>query len=358
MGYSWKGTVTVYDTKCIWDTLEKTDKPILLYGMGNGAEKVLDQLSKRKIKVSGVFANDEFVRGQEFCGFKVLTYQEAKEKFGDMVVLLCFGTHLGYVINRIKEIGSEQEIYAPDVPVAGNGVFDGLFYDLHQDEIKRAKSCLSDFKSQTVFDEIIKYKLDGKIEHLLNCESPDDENWSLLNLGDEESYLDIGAYNGDTIRYFLEIVKGYKKILAVEPEPHSFKKLSKMAENLENVTLFPVAIGKEKGTGLFDIGNGRGSSLGKGKPIDIDCIDSIAGADGVSFIKIDSEGQEADAIEGGRKTIENFAPKMLIAAYHRPEDIFDIPLRVLNINGNYDVFLRRSPCLPAWEINYYFVPKI
>ena len=52
------------------------DKPIVLYGMGNGADKVLDELESRNIAVKGIFASDDFVRGQFFKGFKVMTFKE------------------------------------------------------------------------------------------------------------------------------------------------------------------------------------------------------------------------------------------------------------------------------------------
>lgn len=66
--------------------------PILMYGMGNGAEKVLAALSVHGISVSDFFASDEFVRGQSFMGKKVLSYAAACEKYGDFAVVLGFGS--------------------------------------------------------------------------------------------------------------------------------------------------------------------------------------------------------------------------------------------------------------------------
>ena len=63
-----------------WELLKKQEK-LLLYGMGNGADKLLDIFSREGIKCDGVFASDEFVRGQSFRGYKVMTHGEAKEKF-------------------------------------------------------------------------------------------------------------------------------------------------------------------------------------------------------------------------------------------------------------------------------------
>ena len=76
----------------MWLRLKETQKPILMYGMGNGADKILAELEKRGIEVSGFFASDGFVRGHNFHGKRVLSYSEAKEKFGSFIVLLAFGS--------------------------------------------------------------------------------------------------------------------------------------------------------------------------------------------------------------------------------------------------------------------------
>ncbi|MBR6903005.1 MAG: hypothetical protein IKN39_03855 [Clostridia bacterium] len=56
-----------------------------------------------------------------------------------------------------------------------------------------------------------------------------------------------------------------------------------------------------------------------------------------------------------KKTISKFRPKMQIAAYHRSEDLIEIPQSVLTIRNDYNVYLRHNPCLPAWDVNYFFM---
>ena len=101
----------------LWRHLKETDKPILMYGMGNGADKILAELDKRGIEICDFFASDGFVRGHFFHGKRVLSYSEAKEQYGDFIVLLAFGSSLDDVIENIIKISKEQELYAPDVPV-------------------------------------------------------------------------------------------------------------------------------------------------------------------------------------------------------------------------------------------------
>ena len=91
----------------VWEKAAQTKKPILLYGTGNGADKILDELTRLGVRVSGVFASDGFVRKRTFRGFPVLSYSEAKEQFGDFLVLVAFGTNRPDVMRNFLSIAKE-----------------------------------------------------------------------------------------------------------------------------------------------------------------------------------------------------------------------------------------------------------
>ena len=209
----------------MWDRLKAETKPIVLYGTGDAAEKILKELDTRNIRVSGIFASDGFVRDREFAGFKVLSYAQACECFGKMCVLLCFGSHRPEVLENIVRINREQDLYAPDLPVAGEGLFDRSFYLQHKERFDAVYNTLADEQSRFVFNKVIEYKLTGRIEPLLECSTPEEENWRLLfdnvpvtgpsplsseasDSGRAEglSFLDLGAYTGDTVELFLSVI--------------------------------------------------------------------------------------------------------------------------------------------------------
>ena len=110
----------------LWTHLQKTDKKIVMYGMGNGADKILAVCRERGIEVVDFFASDGFVRGHSFYGKRVLSYSEMKERYGaeNVIVLLSFASSLPDVLEYIYKIASECELYAPDVPVCGTNLFD------------------------------------------------------------------------------------------------------------------------------------------------------------------------------------------------------------------------------------------
>lgn len=335
----------------LWIKLQNATKPVVLYGMGNGADKILALCEKYGVKVSGVFASDGFARHNEYHGFTVLSYSEMKQKFGEMIVLVSFGTQRPEVISLIAQVASEQELYCPDTPVIGEGEFE-CFYSDHREEFDCMRERLADEQSKLVWDSMIAYRLSGKIEYLKQAETPVEESYvNILKLTDHEDYLDLGAYTGDTVKEFLNYVNSYSSITAVEPDRKTFQKLT---QNAPFARCIQAAVSSHDGEVLFQAAAGRQSSIGKnGTPIPAISIDGLHSS--FSYVKMDVEGAECAAIEGGQETIALCKPKMLIAAYHRTEDYLEIPRKVLNINPDYRVYMRHHPYIPAWDTNFYFI---
>ena len=69
---------------------------------------------------------------------------------------------------------------------------------------------------------------------------------------------------------------------------------------------------------------------------------------------MDVEGAEKSAITGGTNTLSN-KPKLHIAAYHKSEDLYSLPLKIKEICPDYKIYMRKHKALPAWDINYIFV---
>ncbi len=343
----------------LWTYLSKTEKPIWLYGMGDGAEKVMERLEDVGVTPAGVFASDAFARRNNFCGFEVIPYSEAKIKCSEMIVLVCFGTQIPEVIDNIKKISAEQELYIPDVPVYGDGTFNEAFLNKYLKEVNKVYDILADEQSRFVFNSLIEFKLTGNPESLFASATPYGEVYeNIITLSSEEVFLDLGAYKGDTVEDFIKRAGGkYNYIYAVEPDKKIYNKLINATNDIKNFTALNAAISNTCGTIMFSMKGGRNSSACAGGGVETSSItvDEIAKAHAPTFIKFDVEGAENAAINGARNTIFKHKPKMQIAAYHRNEDIFNIPLTVHSIRDDYKIYLRRNPCVPAWDINYFFI---
>ena len=340
----------------LWEYLKGAQKPIVLYGIGNGADKIIKVLDEKGIEYKGVFASSGFVRPKLFHGFPVESYETIKSRLGDMIVLLCFGTHLPEVIENIKKIACEQELYAPEVPVVGGGLFDSDFLLHNKTEFDKIYNLLADESSKQTFENVVKYKLSGKIDYLFDCETYADEPYeTFLRLKKGECFLDLGAYNGDTVLDFANRCPDYGKIIAVEPDFKNFKKLTFNTKDLKNTECHNFPVSDFTGKGGFVMNSGRNSLAGEGAETDFITVDDLLKGQEVTLIKMDVEGEELKAIEGAKNTISIHRPKMIISAYHRTEDFLTLPDKVLGICGNYKIYMRHFPSLPAWDTVYYFI---
>ena len=134
------------ETNFLWEYLRDTDKTVVMYGMGNGADKILSICDRYGINVADFFASDGFVRGHLFHGKRVLSYSEVCEKYGkeNLIVLLSFASSLPDVLANIYKIADECELYAPDVPVCGEELFDRAFFENNESKINSVAAILAD----------------------------------------------------------------------------------------------------------------------------------------------------------------------------------------------------------------------
>ncbi len=343
----------------IWEYLKKSKKSVVMYGMGNGADKILDVCDTYGIEVCDFFASDGFVRGHSFHGKRVLSYSEVKDKYGaqSIIVLLSFATSLPSVLDNIKRIASECELYAPDVPVCGTELFTLEYAREHKKELADAYSLLSDEDSRRIFENTVKYKLSGDISFLFAAESDKGEVYtSLLKAEDICTYADLGAYNGDTVRELLEYSSALADVTAFEPDRRSFRKLCEWASGVSVPrikTVNAAAWSCDTTLTFGDEGNRNSGLFARGKTVEVRAttLDSFLEGKRVDYIKYDVEGCEREALEGSRRTILSHHPRLLVSAYHRSEDIFSLPLMIHSLFPDYKLYLRRYPYIPAWDLN-------
>lgn len=346
----------------MWDHLASTSKTVVMYGMGNGADKILAVCEKYGVCVSDFFASDGFVRGHSFHGKTVLSYSDVKAKYGaeNIIVLLSFGSSLPDVLELFKTVNSECELYAPDVPVCADALFNYEFFRANRDKIDQAYSLLADEESRRIYENVILYKLSGRIEYLFAAESQKDESYALLGARGFSSAADLGAYNGDTARELLRYSPDIKKIYALEPDKRNFRKLSEFCSAYEgSAELIPVnaAAWSEDTTLIFGGEGNRNSGIfaptktAKAVEVSARSLDSVLCGEAVDYIKYDVEGAEREAIEGSRETILSHHPALLVSAYHKSEDIFALPLQIHELSTDYKLYYRRYPYVPAWDLN-------
>lgn len=109
-----------------------------------------------------------------------------------------------------------------------------------------------------------------------------------------------------------------------------------------------------KGEKLRFLGADAGSHASEKGDIIIEgiALDEVVKDEKVTFIKMDIEGSELNALKGASNTIGYNKPRLAICIYHKPEDVLEIPLYILGLVPEYKFYIRHY-CSNMWETVLY-----
>jgi FkbM family methyltransferase len=169
----------------------------------------------------------------------------------------------------------------------------------------------------------------------------------LFRLQKTDSLVDCGAFDGDTIRQAFEASPGgLASAHAIEADAISFAKLKDFVDQTDphvcsHLLLYNCAIGAERGVVRFGSDGSVTAKIGdQGAEIELAPLDELFAQTEVSFIKMDIEGAEYDALVGASKTLQRDKPILAICVYHTQNDIWRIPLFVRSLLPDHLLFLR------------------
>ncbi len=342
-----------------WTRLLEPGGTNIVYGTGNGADKILDEFERRGIAVSGIFASDGFVRNRTFRGFPVMSYDDIIKEFGDdITVVVTFGSSLPDVISRVRELSHRHELVIPDVPLYGGDIFDLGYVKDHLDELTGIYGLLADRESKDLYTDMILYRLTGKMEYLERCSDIRSSYREFFGGKDIRAAVDGGAFRGDTAEDLAASLKSLEKVYAFEPDERNYRKLCEREIPGVTVVPFRCALSDVSGKGVINASGSRGAGEEgrnrRSKKTDVEYIrldDAVK--DKVGLIKLDVEGMEMKALTGAGGIISEHSPDLAVSLYHRTNDVFEIPYHIHDRYGKYRFYLRRPECFPMWDLNLY-----
>ena len=177
---------------------------------------------------------------------------------------------------------------------------------------------------------------------------------------DDEVFVDCGADYGDSVQAFMARHPVYKHIVAFEPDATNFAKLCLTVPYQDKPHAYHrSAVGDVDGRIPFR-SNGDYSSNASPTAVQTQVrstrLDSVHWPAPPTFIKMDIEGFEQQALWGGRRVIQAYRPVLAVCAYHHPADLWEIPQLVHMMVPEYELRLRRYA--EGWlELVWYAVPK-
>jgi len=270
------------------------EKDIILYGVGNDAIKSFGYWSD-KSNVKCYCDRDVEKQANGFYSYNVISLEKLAETYTDEVIVITSSEFYAEIQDYlIKQSIPQDKIIMP--------------YEY---------SYISDIEKQ-YFDE------------------------KFISLGNEEIFVDAGAYDLMSTIRLQKKCNSVKKSYAFEPDPENFNRCmrKKQKEDLSYIEVFPFGTYSSK-TELKFVSDSDASALSENGEITVPVvkIDEVC-KDKITFIKMDVEGSELESLKGASELIIKYKPKLAICIYHKPEDIYTIPLYIKSLVSDYKFYIR------------------
>ena len=343
-------------------------KKTIVFGAGEYCMRFLNRLSEEDVKyISCVIDNDKEKQGGSIFGIPVCVPDElAHMKPEDTIVVIAIENNIPQLYDQVLEYG---EFTIAAVRILINDILSQVAKELYdgKEQIEKVRELLYDDRSKWIYDETIKRRL-----LYGECDFSD-----LIVRGDaeyrvpivyskhkpkDEIIIDCGAYNGDTLKKFVETY-GYslKKIYAFECMEESIEQLENTMSQVNNrayapeMVLMPYALGdrdctmkfaktnKPNGSFLVDNRAFAQKALWESEYVEVPVtsLDKVIPKDEkITFIKMDIEGSEYATLHGAEKIITTHKPILAVSIYHSGEDYYRLALYLKELVPEYKFAVR------------------
>jgi FkbM family methyltransferase len=368
--------------------------PVVLFGAGSAGKELLPILKLHGVNPAAFCDNDPSRTGKLCCDLPVISLPELRQKHKRSLIFITIGAHgnevkrqlidIGFDNTRIRTIPSLEAMcyythlaqwYWPEEDLL-----------LHENELLTVYNLLSDQRSRDIFTSRIALFVRGSdYQSFLNfisllsdvqytqgsnfqefmtstdcrIESHLQFNNDVIHLDENEFLIDGGAFTGDSTLEFIKACEQesltYRRIVCFEPDPGMFTELQNNIARFDNIEFRPLGLWSHSSTvkfadsNILKPGSARILSVDNGDPspggpgiteISTTSIDKDFSDETVSLIKMDVEGAEIEALRGAVNTIKRCRPKLVISAYHKRNDLFEIPLLINRIAPDYKFYFR------------------
>lgn len=322
---------------------------IVIFGAGDQGLLTAALLKENGIPIWRFCDNNPDLRGQTVKNIEVILPEDLLSLDREYIII----NNDSYRIekrNQLLAIGiPDDNIYTFDV---FNPLFKGLtrkYVEDHYQEFANTYALLDDIQSRSTYINYLKGVYTGNLDYYekVACKEeyfPDD----IAPRSKKHVFLDVGAYNGNTIEDFIKFAGSYEKVYAFEPFASSAEVIK--TKNFANTEVIAAAASDYTGEKDFYCNNygsltmvttiqEEGANHEK-VTLDTVAIDNVLKGRKATFIKMDIEGSELEALHGAEKTIKEYKPFLAICVYHKKEDLITIPAYIKSIVPEYKIYLR------------------
>jgi FkbM family methyltransferase len=332
-------------------------KRIAIIGAAPEGERLATICRQQGIVIAAIVDDDAEKLGRKICDTTV----EASAKLDglDRSVPVVIASHR--VLGATQKLRAEGfstvlpfaalQILAPQV-FPPHMFYDGWLTDVweNKDQYRWLSGALGDDWSRQVLDAVLNYRMSAEPEFLAPVLDKGRHHQGLYHpvglfeCDEHEVYVDAGAFDGDSLTWFKErVADRYDRIIAFEPDPKTYVRLTKNFNGDERIQAINAGLHRKKAVLRFRDDASRGAIFAEDGEISMNVIalDELLAGERATFIKMNIEGAEIDALYGAQNTIRRWLPKLAISVYHRPTDLWRIPQLIREFSDEYDLFLRQ-----------------
>jgi FkbM family methyltransferase len=336
---------------------------VVFYGCGAIFSSIVDTwLEYVERSIDFCCDSDSAKWGKLFCGVKCLSPDELFEIRDSCTIFVTVG-NFPPVFDFLTSSGfpSVNLIYKYDL--VASAYLDSQGLEQVAQQLRSARDLFTDERSLKVFDTILERALGDRSNITLMPSICDDNQYfdpAVVELAEDECYVDIGAYDGDTIRHFMKITNNrFERIDAFELDHFNYRKLveSVKASGHENfIRAFNLGVWDHECDLNFSTGKSQ-SRVGTGDQVaHAVALDRILSDQRITFIKMDIEGAEPNALKGAERVIRANQPKLAICVYHHISHLWEIPLYIHGLLPDHRLYLRHYTNL-EYETVCYAIPS-
>lgn len=338
--------------------------PKYVLGINEFADEVIRFCNVRRLRLDGVI--DDFTEEMSYRNHVIRKMTDIDEK--DALVISCvIDRRIPTTLDKLKSNGFDNVLTYLELfllfpeEIETPHFCDNNFLDVgkNRDQYDWLHDILHDSRSRTVLERITDFRYNFSADALREFKLDLERQYfdDFVNFGDNEAFVDCGGYNGDTTSTFIRLNPRYRKIYYIEPSRAGYERSMANLGDHPNIVFFNNGVACRNSVLRFNSRCDYENRIDPGG----DCLvagvrldDVIVGP--VSYIKMDIEGAEHDALIGARETIMKQRPKLAICVYHEQSDFWRIPRLIRSFTDEYAVYLRHYT-EGILETVMYFLPK-
>lgn len=331
------------------------DLKLYIFGCAETAKMITDFVhSNSSLTVDGYVIDDRYYKEELFLGKTVYKYSEWEllVKPGDWVIMGFTGaSRAAEIMAKLKKDVQAVYFYFPYSANVNGTYLDAAFYEKNKVAFEKIYGLLADELSRSTMEAFLNGCITGSVEALDALQIEGQYFNELTKSCKTDCFVDCGAYVGDTIEGVVQFYgDNFRKIIAFEPDASNLRKLKDRVRFLDNLKgellLVEKGVWSKTDTLYFSSSNSSSSiSAAGGIKVMVDSIDNVLKAEEhpVSYIKIDVEGSEKEALLGAADTIKKWKPLLAVCVYHKPEDLYDLTNLITELTkdgDSYNYYLR------------------